>query len=231
MSRLRIAEIFESVQGEGRRAGTPSVFIRVSGCNMRCVWCDTPYASWNPEGPVIEVGDILAQVRNLSAEHVVVTGGEPMMFSATVDLCQGLRSMGRTITVETAGTVYRELKCDLMSVSPKLSNSTPPIESGWAKIHEETRLNFKVLNQLIANYDYQLKFVVGDSVEGDIDEIKTILSSLMDIDPKRVLLMPEGVEAEVIRTRTDQLRPIALEHGWSVTPRLHIEMFGNARGT
>ncbi|WP_436440803.1 radical SAM protein, partial [Enterococcus faecium] len=80
MPTLRISEIFASVQGEGIWVGIPSVFVRVSGCNLRCVWCDTPYASWNPEGPILELEDILTQIETYKIDHVVLTGGEPMLF-------------------------------------------------------------------------------------------------------------------------------------------------------
>ena len=83
---LRISEIFTSVQGEGMWVGIPSTFIRVSGCNLRCVWCDTPYASWSPEGPTLNLNEILVEVKSRPARHVVVTGGEPMIFSAVAEL-------------------------------------------------------------------------------------------------------------------------------------------------
>ena len=76
---MKIAEIFYSVQGEGSLVGVPSVFIRTSGCNLRCVWCDTPYTSWNPEGSMMTVAEILEQALASGARHAVVTGGEPMI--------------------------------------------------------------------------------------------------------------------------------------------------------
>src|SRR5687768_3452828 len=124
MSKLRIAEIFESIQGEGIWLGTPSTFVRVSGCNLRCVWCDTPYASWIPEGPTMSIDELLEKVRP-TISHVVLTGGEPMLFDPIEELARRLKERGHIITIETAGTVYRELPCDLMSISPKLTHSTP----------------------------------------------------------------------------------------------------------
>ena len=88
---MKIAEIFYSIQGEGILAGTPSVFVRTSGCNLRCVWCDTPYTSWQPEGEHMTIGGILADVRRLGATHVVVTGGEPMIVG-DADLTQRLKA-------------------------------------------------------------------------------------------------------------------------------------------
>ncbi len=127
---MRIAEIYRSLQGEGRLTGVPSVFVRTSGCNLRCGFCDTPYASWTPEGDHLSVKDVLAAVEKNSCErgpprHVVITGGEPMLFPDLVPLCAELHGRGMHVTIETAGTRYLPVHCDLMAVSPKLSNSTP----------------------------------------------------------------------------------------------------------
>lgn len=229
---LRIAEIFRSVQGEGIWAGTPSVFVRVSGCNLRCVWCDTPYASWSPEGPVMTVDEIAARVLELrdDAEHVVLTGGEPMLFDAIVSLAERLKDEGFVITVETAGTVWQELPCDLMSISPKLENSVPHEDRSWGTRHNSMRLNFDVLGALVSAYPYQLKFVVSNPIL-DSGEIEQVLAALPPLDPSRVLLMPEGVDVETLRERLPEVARIAQFHGWGVSPRLHIEMFGNTRGT
>ena len=232
--KLRIAETFSSVQGEGLWAGTPSVFVRVSGCNLRCTWCDTPYASWEPEGSTRQVEEIATEVVQLAdgeVEHVVLTGGEPMLFAPIVPLAERLKEHGFTITVETAGTVYRDLPCDLMSVSPKLANSTPPERSGWRERHEEKRTNIEVLTKLVENYTLQLKFVVDPDQGGDIEEIETLLKRLPEIEPERVLLMPEGTDTETLDRRTKLLAPAAEKRGWGISPRLHIELFGNTRGT
>ena len=114
------------MQGEGLLTGTPSVFVRASGCNLRCWFCDTPYASWTPEGEDLSVDEILAQVERHDCRHVVITGGEPMLFAELIPLTAALRAAGRHITIETAGTLYLPVQCDLMSISPKLANSTPP---------------------------------------------------------------------------------------------------------
>jgi 7-carboxy-7-deazaguanine synthase len=231
--RLRVAELFRSVQGEGLWAGTPSVFVRTSGCNLRCAWCDTPYASWSPEGPLVALGEIVARVVAIadSARHVVLTGGEPLLSETIVPLSRALKAEGFTITVETAGTLFREVACDLMSVSPKLANSTPGAESGWRERHEARRLDVAVLARLLGAYPYQLKFVVGDDVAGDVAEIESLLSRLARVEPSRVLLMPEGTSMEVLRGRMPALERAARARGWGVSPRLHIELFGNVRGT
>ena len=122
---MLVAEIFRSLQGEGVLTGTPSVFVRLAGCNLRCWYCDTPYASWQPEGESLTIDQVVARVEQLADSHVVLTGGEPMIFAELVPLAARLRKLGRHITIETAGTRYLPVACDLMSVSPKLGNSTP----------------------------------------------------------------------------------------------------------
>lgn len=231
MGRLRIAEIFASIQGEGQWVGIPSVFVRLSGCNLRCVWCDTPYASWEPEGPVREVPDVVAEVAALGVRHVVVTGGEPMLFDATVELCASLRELDRVITIETAGTIYRDLACDLMSISPKLANSTPSVDSGWSERHDRTRHNPDVLAQLVTKHPYQLKFVVNPEKGNDLAEIDHFMHYLPESCKQRVILMPEGVDSETLWRRARLLAPICLERGWRLGPRLHVDLFGNTRGT
>src|SRR5438477_971581 len=122
-TRMKIAEIFYSVQGEGGLVGVPSIFVRTSGCNLRCSWCDTPYTSWNPEGADLSIPEILDRTAQFgAARHVVLTGGEPMIAPGIIELSERLHERGLHVTVETAGTVFTPVACDLMSISPKLSN-------------------------------------------------------------------------------------------------------------
>jgi 7-carboxy-7-deazaguanine synthase len=229
---MRIAEIFHSIQGEGLLAGVPSIFIRTSGCNLRCHWCDTPYASWKPEGPEMSVEEIQEKVLGWNCRHVVLTGGEPMIAPDLPALAAALRKAGKHITIETAATVVPAgIACDLASLSPKLSNSTPPPERdpAWAKKHEEMRLRPEVIAEWIKNYEFQLKFVV--STEKDLSEIKGLLFRLSPVRPDRVLLMPEGIDSETLASRASWLAEICKREGFRLCPRLHIELFGHARGT
>lgn len=219
---VKIAEIFYSLQGEGTLAGTPSVFIRASGCNLRCTWCDTPYTSWNPEGVEMSVGQIVEQARSYACAHAVVTGGEPMLFEETVELTHRL---SMHVTIETAGTALKPVKCDLMSISPKLANSTP--EGSFRAQHERLRRQPEILKKLMAEYDYQLKFVV--SSPEDLAEIIALLKDI-DADRSRVLLMPEGTDAETLRSRAGWIAEICKREGFRFSPRLHIELWGNRRG-
>jgi len=226
---MKIAEIFYSVQGEGMLAGVPSVFLRTSGCNLRCTWCDTPYTSWKPEGEERPLDAVLDDVRRHSATHVVVTGGEPMIADGIVLVTKRLKDFDLHITIETAGTVYQPVTCDLMSISPKLANSTPKRREGgrWAPQHDRLRYQPDVLKQLMAEYPYQLKFVVSEP--DDITEIESILEET-NADRSRVILMPEGVDPGAIHDRARWLVDICKIKRYRYGPRLHIDIYGNERG-
>jgi 7-carboxy-7-deazaguanine synthase len=226
---LRVAETFYSIQGEGMLTGVPSVFVRLSGCNLRCEWCDTPYASWKPEGEDKLLGTILADVRRFWATHVVVTGGEPMIHVGVVDLTKKLKELEQHITIETAGTVFEPVVCDLMSISPKLANSTPTRREGgrWAAQHDRLRYQPEVLKQLMAAYPYQLKFVVRQPT--DMQEVNTIVKET-GADRDRVLLMPEGIDAGAIYERAQWIAEACKQFQYRYCPRLHIDIWGNERG-
>lgn len=226
---MKIAEVFYSVQGEGLLLGTPSVFLRASGCNLRCVWCDTPYASWEPEGEERSVAALLADIAAYPTRHVVITGGEPMIMPDIVELSEQLHRGGYHITIETAGTVFQPVACDLMSISPKLSNSTPYGREGgrWVHQHERLRLQPDVLRRLMAAYPYQLKFVVARAE--DLAEIRDLVTRL-EADPARVLLMPEARDRETLRQRGRWLVELCKQHGFRYCPRLQIELWDDRRG-
>lgn len=222
---MKIAEIFHSLQGEGSLLGVPSVFVRTSGCNLRCSWCDTPYTSWQPEGEEMPVSEILAKVLAYPARHAVLTGGEPMIQPQLIPLSHALREAGWHITIETAGTVEADVACDLMSISPKLANSTPA--GDWAVRHENARINLPVLRTLMARCAYQLKFVVA--APEDLVEIRSLVATL-EAEPGNVILMPEGRSPELLRERSLWLAPLCLEHGYRLSPRLHVDLWGDRRG-
>lgn len=223
---MKIAEIFYSLQGEGALIGVPSVFVRTSGCNLRCTWCDTPYTSWAPEGEERSLDSIVEEVNRYGASHVVITGGEPMIAPEIGELTQRLN---QHITIETAGTVDTHVRCDLMSISPKLANSTPYQRDGgrWAQQHERLRYQPEILKRLIQLYSYQLKFVIVE--EGDLAQVRAIVEET-GAAKSRVLLMPEGIDPGVLAERGRWLAEVAKREGFRFTPRLHIELWGNRRG-
>jgi 7-carboxy-7-deazaguanine synthase len=231
---LSISETFTSIQGEGKLVGTPSFFIRLAGCNLRCSWCDTPYASWSPESEPKTIDDLLAEAEASPANHIVITGGEPLIFPQITELTARLHTLNFHITIETAGTVAPEITCDLISISPKLSNSTPiddprDPDGSWAKRHEKNRLNPQAINTLLATApSRQLKFVVTSP--SDLPEIDALLETINPISPADILLMPEGITTPSTQ-QTLWIVNTCLERGWRFCPRLHITLFGNTRGT
>ena len=237
---MRIAELYASLQGEGMLAGTPSAFVRTSGCNLRCTWCDTPFTSWQPEGVDRPVAEILAAVRATGARHAVVTGGEPLLFRETVDLCAALRAEGVHVTVETAGTVlppgFAAPLADLVSISPKLASSGPPADTpgGWAGRHEAARRRDDVIRALAAPGRHQLKFVI-DSPR-DLAEAAAWVDDLAaarpgGVDRARVFLMPQGRSGEELASIGRWLPDACRRLGFRLAHRHHIGWFGHTRGT
>jgi 7-carboxy-7-deazaguanine synthase len=229
---MKVAELFYSIQGEGRLTGVPSVFVRASGCNLRCTWCDTPYASWEPEGQDLSIEQIVRQVRDFPASHVVLTGGEPMIMPEIAALCDALKAEPVHITIETAATVFRPASLDLASLSPKLANSTPlDRQAGrFARAHEQRRLNIPVIQQFIdTSPEFQLKFVVAG--ERDLAEIDDILARIRGWKPVDVLLMPEGTDPPTLASRAPWIAEICRRTGFRYCPRLQVELYGNRRGT
>ncbi len=226
---IRISEIFQSRQGEGILTGTESIFIRTSGCNLACRFCDTRYASVEAEGNYYRVEEIISEILKpaYKAVHVVVTGGEPFIQPDIVELCCELHRLNKHITIETAGTVYKPVYCDLMSISPKMSNSTP--QSAQKRTHENTRFNPAVINQLTSQYDYQIKFVVK-TLE-DTQETADYLALFPQLDKSKVLYMPEGISLEELTAVESWLIPWTKENGFRYCPRKQIQWYGNRRGT
>ena len=230
---VRIAEVYASIQGEGQFAGTPSVFVRTTGCNLRCWFCDTPFTSWKPEGPHVSVADLVRQVREFDINHVVLTGGEPLLQPDCVPLCEQLLTVGHFVTIETAGTVFRPAAASLMSISPKLANSSPARTGDadaarWHARHEQSRSQPEVIAKLIAAGEYQLKFVVDQP--SDLAEIATYLSDWPQVPGDRVWLMPQARSREELQSRSDWLQSEAVRLGYRFSSRWQIAQFGNQRG-
>lgn len=238
---LPINELFYSLQGEGKLAGVPSVFIRTSGCNLRCWFCDSYHTSWEPQGSWLTVDAIIDEVQSHEdAEHVVLTGGEPMIHEESADLLDRLSELGYHTTVETNGTIYRDIAIDLASISPKLETSTPtperdPVANGeWEERHEERRFDVDALSRLVDSYDSQLKFVVTG--RDDMTEIDALLDRIRSSAETRihrgdVLLMPEATTRDQLDERRHEVAKLAMEHGYRYTPRLHVALWNDAPGT
>jgi 7-carboxy-7-deazaguanine synthase len=233
---MRISEIYASLQGEGLLAGTPSTFVRTSGCNLRCVWCDTPFTSWKPEGRDLPLAAVLEAVTALAPRHVVVTGGEPLLIDEVSELCGALGGGGYHVTIETAGSVLPAGAsgplCDLMSISPKLTSSTPPADTpgGWAARHEAARRRDDVLRTLACSGPHQFKFVVESPA--DVDEAARWIDDLgAAVDRGRVFLMPQARTPEELAEHTPWLAAECRRLGFRFAPRHHITWYGGRRGT
>jgi 7-carboxy-7-deazaguanine synthase len=229
---MRINEIFYSLQGEGFLAGVPSVFIRLAGCPLRCRWCDTKYAWDKKAGKDYSIIDIIKTIQNWQCKFVVITGGEPMIGSAShraelIELSKQLKASGKHITIETAGIAYiADLLCDLMSISPKLSNSTPD-EPELAQSHEKSRLDIAALQVLIDNYEYQLKFVVDS--QADLSEILQTIKDIGNVNPEKIMLMPQAVTRDKLLAKSPMVAEMCKRTGFVFSPRLHILLWDSTR--
>jgi 7-carboxy-7-deazaguanine synthase len=228
---VKIAELFLSRQGEGLLTGQRSIFVRASGCNLRCWFCDTRYASWEPEGEELSVGEIIGRISAFDSRYVVITGGEPMLFADLVDLTAQLRAGGYHITIETAGTCYLPVSCDLMSLSPKFASSAPAAveHPTWYARHEARRHVPNVVRRLIDEFNYQVKFVVD--TPDDLADVERYLAEFPHISRRRVLLMPQGIEPQELQAKAGWLQEFCRAHGLRYCPRKQIEWFGLVRGT
>jgi 7-carboxy-7-deazaguanine synthase len=226
---MRVAEMFHSLQGEGTLVGVPSVFVRLAGCPLRCRWCDTAYAWDYSAGEDLDPAEIVERIGCWPCRHVVLTGGEPLMGEdlgvrpGLADLTNRLRSLGKHITIETAGPLFvPDLACDLISISPKLANSTSPA------MHPMAYPDPAVPSRLIAVYPYQLKFVI--EAREDVDEVRKLLSLLGPVEPARVLLMPQARTRDQLLARSPVVAELCRETGFRFCDRLHIWLWSDERG-
>jgi len=252
---LPINELFESLQGEGVLAGVPSVFIRTSGCNLRCWFCDSYHTSWEPTHAWMGLDEIVDRVGEFDADHVVLTGGEPLIHDDAISLINRLADRGYHITVETNGTIAPppETQIDLASVSPKLASSTPTPErppaggeddavgaddsaavDDWQQRHEANRIDYEALTALVERFGFQLKFVLTG--REDLPEIEELIADLRaEAEPKiadtDVLLMPEGQTREQLAETRREVAEVAVESGYRYTPRLHVDLWNDAPET
>ena len=227
---MLLSEIFTSLQGEGRYAGHPSLFVRTSGCNLRCAWCDTPYTSWRSDGRSVDVEQVLAETEVWrDVEHAVVTGGEPMLQPDLPRLVDGLSGRGHLVTIETAATRFIEgLRPHLFSLSPKLANSLPGAEhAAERRLHESNNRHDLIPRFLDSGCQVQVKYVVQGP--GDLPEILEHVGRWR-IPRDLVYLMPEAVSREVLKERSRVVAEICRDQGFRFTGRLHIELWGNVRG-
>lgn len=231
-------EIFASLQGEGLSIGRPSVFVRLSRCNLACHWCDTAY-TWRFLGDnrphrdgrsfdraenqlALDEADVAGRIAALAGNRLVITGGEPLLQGAALARMIALLPP-QHIEIETNGTVAPHPALDPLvqqyNVSPKLAHSGNPADlalppdrlAAWAA---DPRAVFKFV---IAGPD-------------DLAEVRN-LADRHALPAERVFIMPEGTTSAAINARLRWLAPLVLEQGWRLTDRLHIHLYGDTRGT
>ena len=228
---ISISETFTSRQGEGKLTGTPTYFIRTNGCNLRCWYCDTPYASWNPTGKSQSIDQVLEDAVDSGLAHVVLTGGEPLLPQSIQTLCDSLMASGLHLTIETAGSIDRPIQCDLLSLSPKLADSAPDAKQHprWNRLHHERRLPINTMKRLIdAAKEYQVKFVVSSPAQySEVEQLAEQLAS----DPQDVFIMPQGTTIDEMDEAMAWLRPWCESVGFQYCDRMQIRWYGNRRGT
>ena len=232
--KINIADMpFRTIQGEGIFCGFPSVFIRTSGCNLRCEWgnpdgsttkCDTPYSSHQVEVNLTEIEDVIIAAEKLirPGDHLVITGGEPTIHGDKINNLIGVLKMDRELptTMETNGTSDKKFEgVNLLSISPKLKSS------GNLNLDPKVQKNFIAMNRQAL---VQLKFVVN--TRDDMEEVLSFCSVMPKGDNIIKMLMPQGVTAKAIDERLKFVSDMAIEHGFCLSDRLHIRLFGGKRG-
>jgi 7-carboxy-7-deazaguanine synthase len=215
----RLSEVFRSLQGEGPSAGTPAVFLRLQGCDVGCAWCDTRYSWPEAGGEAISEEALWHKVEAQGpAPLLVITGGEPLQHAGIAELLAQAVSRWPRIEVETSGIEPPPLRHERLAynVSPKLPSATERWRETWrhaAAWREEPRATFKL--------------VVGDPP--DADDAERLLAE-HQVPGERVMLMPEGLTDEAVRRHGAELAALCVRHGWRLSPRLHVWLWGAKRG-
>ena len=233
------AEIFASLQGEGPSAGKPCAFVRLSRCNLACQWCDTAY-TWHFEGDnrphrtgetydrkanqvTLSEEDTAARIAALGQPRLVVTGGEPLLQAPALARMLALLPPELAIEIETNGTVPPSPALDALvhqyNVSPKLAHSGNPAE-------------LALIPERLAHWANEpraiLKFVIAEPA--DVEEV-LLVAERHAIPAERIWLMAEGTDARTLAAREQWLAQLCLDHGLTLSKRLHIELYGDTRGT
>jgi len=241
-----LGEMYPCLQGEGKYIGIPHLLIRVSGCKLRCQFaesfCDTPFASWAPEKGKFTLEDVRDFYKKYPhIKHTMITGGGP---TAHANLLQELCNIARNefnhfITIETEGSEFVKTDAQFISLSPKLSNSTPrpgtmnpytnkKVTDANKRQHEKWRCNYDAMKELLSyHWDYQLKPVISN--KSDLIEFQKV-QNILNVSNDKVYLMPEGLNREQLTKRRQWLSDVCLQEGYNFTDRLHIITYGDKRG-
>lgn len=235
--KYNVSEIFYTLQGEGPNTGVPAIFVRFSGCNLRCIWgtnrCDTPYTSWSPEVKMVGIQELVSQICTIAEKnecwYVVLTGGEPTIQPIDA-LCDILKQKGFFMAIETNGTGQISELIDLVVASPKLSDSAAPAGAERV-IHESNRHKAREnIKKYISKFPERLflKFVI--SKRTDMQEIANFCREIQAMQ-HQVYFMPEGITRDQVLANQLFVAEMAKRSGVNFTTRLHVLLWGNTRGT
>ncbi len=227
---INICELFQSIQGEGNLQGMPSVILRLTGCNLNCKWCDTQMLLKDNKG--IEYTDemLLKVLQGYNCSHIIITGGEPTINTNLNELIKILKDNGYYVTVETNATNIIDLDCNLVSMSPKLSNSVPFTKQDEDKLAEynKQRININAIKHYIQNNNYQIKFVCR-GLQSDIDEVKNILKLIGEYDSTKVMIMPLADSREQLYFVQKELIRLCVKNNLRYANRLQLQVWNNEK--
>lgn len=239
-------EIFHSFQGEGKTMGKPSVFIRLSLCNLYCIWCDTDY-TWNWKGTdyphiydsspsykkhdkktailLLENKEILKKAEKFNCKNIILTGGEPLVQQKDlVDLLKLFKSNdpNYTFEIETNGTIQPveqlDRHIDQYNISIKLKNSG---------VKQQDRIKDQAIEYFSKQSKANFKFVLDRN--DDLVEVLSIIKKF-GIPNESVYLMPQGVNEQTLKSKRTDIIEICKQHNFNYTDRLHIQIYGSKRG-
>lgn len=209
---MKVNEIFLSIQGEGKMQGVPSVLVRLKGCNLNCVWCDNRDDKIDWEISHVELLNLLD---DYGINNVILTGGEPLLYSQIELLTNELKEKEYFLTIETNATIIKNVKADLISMSPKLAHANIK--------NEIVTINYEVIQYYIDNYEYQLKFVVKN--ENDFIAVQHIIQKLRNVDCNNVFMMPLAKSlAELTRLQKEIVR-LCIKYHYRYANRLQLQIW------
>tara|TARA_R110001606_G_scaffold372115_1_gene529133 strand:+ start:1072 stop:1845 length:774 start_codon:yes stop_codon:yes gene_type:complete len=245
---LPVLEVYRCVQSEGSRFGRPTIAVRTTGCTHRCYfgdggWCDSWYTSIHPEKGTFCFNDIVKIYDdNPQVKEMMLTGGSPTMHPALVnEITHFAKERGIIVTIETEGSAFVETDypLDLLSISPKFSNSIPVIgaitpagkvvDERMIKTHNKKRQNTTAIKQMISFHkDYHFK-PVWDGTDENLKEIEDYRIEL-GIPKDKTYIMPAGDTRETLVKMYPLVFEMVAEHGYNMTGRDHIIAYDTDRG-
>lgn len=207
-----ISEIFYSIQGEGRYAGLPAVFVLTDAGAPRPSWCGSVQGSFKPNSETSFAG-LLAAARKFWCDYAVIAGAEPLADDNIVAVADGLKRFDHTVIIESSGSHFANVPCDLLSLTLRIQNPAHPPK----KKSKHPAYDIDILRQLIAHYDYQLQFLVAD--RADIVEVKSVTQEI-GADKNKVLLMPAAGKGRELNDQCHWALEAARVFGYRYAPRL-----------